>query len=63
MTEGFDPGHRAKDSGAVSSVKAKLCISLGKLEKPWHLCLFSFYKLPSFIDSPFLPPSCTMDCP
>lgn len=31
MAEGFDPGHRAKASGAISSMKAKLHIcSLGK---------------------------------
>lgn len=64
MAEGVDPGHRAKASGTAGSAKAKLCTcSLGKLKKPWHLDLFSFFKIPSFIDSSFLPPPCTGGCP
>lgn len=64
--EGLDPGHIAKDSRAITSMKAKLCIcSLGKPDKPRRLYSFSFKKkkIPSFIDSSFLPPSCTWTVP
>ena len=40
MAEGFDPGHRAKDSGTIGSKKAKLRIcSLGKA---WKAITFVF---------------------